>query len=91
MQLNDMYCGTLTFMAPEIVQNKKYTKSVDVWAIGIIMHLVLTGGKHPYKSEDESQESFREKLRNLKKVQHDKSFSQIASHLFSRLTAIVSH
>jgi calcium/calmodulin-dependent protein kinase I len=54
MQLNDMYCGTLTFMAPEIIQNKKYSKSVDVWAIGIIMHLVLTGGKHPIKSEDDT-------------------------------------
>lgn len=54
MQLNDMYCGTLTFMAPEIVQNKKYTKSVDIWAIGIIMHLVMTKGKHPFKSDDDN-------------------------------------
>lgn len=35
-------------MAPEIALKKKYTKSVDIWAVGIIMHMLLTGGKHPY-------------------------------------------
>ena len=44
---NDEYCGTLTFMAPEVMNHKNYTRSVDIWAIGIIMHMVLTGGKHP--------------------------------------------
>ena len=45
---NDEYCGTLTFMAPEMINaGYNYTRSVDIWAIGIIMHMVLTGGKHP--------------------------------------------
>jgi len=42
MQTNDMYCGTLTFMAPEVACEQKYTRSVDMFAIGIIMHLVLS-------------------------------------------------
>jgi serine/threonine protein kinase len=78
-------------MAPEIVQGKKYIKSVDIWAIGIIMHLILTGGAHPFKSEDDTYETLREKLRKLKKLDPPKMFSKIAAHLYSRLTAIVSH
>jgi serine/threonine protein kinase len=34
-------------MAPEVALNQDYTKSVDIWSIGIIMYYVLTGGKHP--------------------------------------------
>ena len=88
--LEDLQCGTLTFMAPEIVQGKKYTKSVDVWAIGIIMYLILTGGTHPFKSDDDTYQTLREKLRKLKKLEPPKSFSQLAAHLYSRLTAIMS-
>ena len=36
---NDERCGTYMYMAPEIVnRDSRYTKSVDLWAIGIIMH-----------------------------------------------------
>lgn len=41
-------------MAPEVIlNNHEYTKSVDVWAVGIIMYEVLTGGQHPiYRLHD---------------------------------------
>ena len=42
--------GTLFYMAPEVVKgNGKISKSVDIWAIGIIMYQMLSGGLHPYK------------------------------------------
>ena len=34
-------------MAPEVVSNWKITKSVDMWAIGIIIFQLLSG-EHPY-------------------------------------------
>ena len=87
-QLNTLYCGTLTFMAPEVCMSKNYSKSVDVWAIGIILHMALSGGKHPFLEDEDTYDSFREKLKKIKQVVPHDSLSNLAKNLFSKLTAI---
>ena len=39
-------CGTLIFMAPEIIMNRPYDSFVDIWSIGIIMYILESGGCH---------------------------------------------
>ncbi|CAJ0928048.1 unnamed protein product [Ranitomeya imitator] len=36
-------CGTLHFMAPEVILKKGYGRPVDWWAMGIILHQFLVG------------------------------------------------
>ena len=36
------FCGTLPYEAPEIIENKKYNRKVDVYAFGILMYEILT-------------------------------------------------
>ncbi|KAI8372076.1 kinase-like domain-containing protein [Choanephora cucurbitarum] len=36
-------CGTAEYMAPEILLELNYDKSVDFWTFGILMHEMLTG------------------------------------------------
>jgi len=36
-------CGTPVYMAPEMLQNLPYDQSVDVWAAGIILYIILSG------------------------------------------------
>ena len=36
-------------MAPEIFEKKKYGKSIDVWAVGVLIHNMLFGVL-PFKS-----------------------------------------
>lgn len=43
----DAHCGTLIYMAPEVINSKEYTKKVDIFSSGIIMYMLLTGGQHP--------------------------------------------
>lgn len=85
----DDHVGTLTYMAPEVAFNHEYTKSVDIWAIGIIMHILLTGGKHPfYNKETDTSVTFKKKLAAMKKVKPCEELSWLAKNLFQRLTTI---
>ncbi|CAN7991975.1 unnamed protein product [Ixodes hexagonus] len=34
-------CGTLQYMAPEVVARRPYTRAVDMWAVGVIAFLLL--------------------------------------------------
>lgn len=39
------FCGTLEYMAPEVVKKNKYGKPADWWSVGILLYDMLTG--HP--------------------------------------------
>jgi calcium/calmodulin-dependent protein kinase I len=58
----DQHCGTLIFMAPEVALKKEYSKGVDVWSIGIILYMLLTGGSHPLFTSKDSADSYKQKL-----------------------------
>ena len=88
MKSDDEYCGTLIFMAPEVAAKQKYTKQVDIWSTGIIMHLLLTGGKHPIYRETDSYDGFKKKLVEIKSVEPDNSLTDLAKSLFKRLCQI---
>ncbi|XP_053722009.1 serine/threonine-protein kinase 33 [Synchiropus splendidus] len=36
-------CGTLTYMAPEMMSGRGYSHLCDVWSVGVIMHTLLCG------------------------------------------------
>ena len=40
---DNTYCGTLDFMAPEVLCRKKQSPAVDCFALGIIVHLCNEG------------------------------------------------
>ena len=53
--------GTLGYMAPEVLMGKDYNFSADVWSIGIITYLLLTGYL-PFDDEGEDKEVIRKTL-----------------------------
>lgn len=36
-------CGTVGYTAPEIVKDERYSKSVDMWALGCVLYTILCG------------------------------------------------
>ena len=35
------FCGTLEYMAPEIINNENYEKSIDIWSLGVLLYEIL--------------------------------------------------
>jgi len=36
-------CGTLAYVAPEVLQMSGYGREVDLWSVGVIMYVLLRG------------------------------------------------
>lgn len=52
-------CGTVGYTAPEIVNDQRYSKSVDMWALGCVLYTMLCGFPPFY---DESIQVLTEKV-----------------------------
>ena len=48
------FCGTEGYAAPEIMKNTPYDASVDMWSLGVIVFILLSGFK-PFDAESQSE------------------------------------
>jgi len=55
----------MIYMAPEILCNYTYTKSVDIWSCAIIMYM-LYHGKHPLYEPKMSNDDYKRKIKQVK-------------------------
>ena len=47
--------GTLTFVSPEVLIRKPYNKEIDIWSIGVILYLMLSGDL-PFDDEEDDEQ-----------------------------------
>ncbi|KAG0254675.1 hypothetical protein BGZ95_005964, partial [Linnemannia exigua] len=55
-------CGTIGFMAPEVVQGKPHTFSMDIYSLGCIAYIMLQG-KNPWLTK--GRQIFPNRLKDL--------------------------
>lgn len=55
------FCGTVDYLAPEMVKKLKYGKSIDFWAFGCFIYELLSGNP-PFLSS--SREETYDKILN---------------------------
>jgi eukaryotic-like serine/threonine-protein kinase len=44
--------GTIGFLSPEQIANKHVDGRSDIYALGVIFYITLSGGRHPFENED---------------------------------------
>ena len=53
--------GTLTFVSPEVLIRKPYNKEIDIWSIGVILYLILSGDL-PFDDEEDDEEKIAKSI-----------------------------
>ena len=77
-------CGTLQYIAPEIISGEGYNESVDWWSLGIIMYEMLTG-KLPFKFNFDNQEEQNDLNIYDKKIKFPSWIEENAKDLINKL------
>ena len=53
--------GTLTFVSPEVLVRKPYNKEIDIWSIGVILYLMLSGDL-PFDDEEDDEQKIAKSI-----------------------------
>jgi calcium/calmodulin-dependent protein kinase I len=61
-------CGTLDYVAPEILKHESYGKPVDMWSIGVIAYILLSGHVPFLGATD------KEEMENIKSCNYEFDF-----------------
>ena len=78
------FCGTVEYMAPEIIESENYDYSVDIWSLGILLYELLMGYS-PFKDKTTKNIILNIKLHELK---FDKEISEDCKDLINKLLEV---
>ncbi len=78
------FCGTVEYMAPEIVENENYDYSVDIWSLGILLYELLYGHS-PFKANSTKNVILNIKTHELTYDDKNKNVSNSCKDLIKKL------
>ncbi len=53
-QKRTTFCGTIDYMAPEMIQDKSHDHTLDIWCLGVLLYELLHG-KAPFKGRNDME------------------------------------
>ena len=79
------FCGTTEYMAPEMVNQKVYSKEIDIWSLGVLLYEMLHG--HSPFIPNKLRFDEREVMENIKihNLKFDQKVSQECKELICHL------
>ena len=78
------FCGTMEYMAPEIVGSENYDYSVDIWSLGILLYELLFGHS-PFKGSNTNNIIQNIKSHELNYDDKNKKISKSCKDLIQKL------
>ena len=78
------FCGTVEYMAPEIVENENYDYGVDIWSLGILLYELLYGHS-PFKANNTKNVILNIKSHELTYDDKNKNISNSCKDLIKKL------
>ena len=78
------FCGTVEYMAPEIVGSENYDYSVDIWSLGILLYELLYGHS-PFKASNTKNVILNIKTHELIYDDQNKKVSKACKDLIQKL------
>ena len=78
------FCGTVEYMAPEIVENENYDYGVDIWSLGILLYELLYGHS-PFKANNTKNVILNIKSHELTLDDKKKNISNSCKDLIKKL------
>jgi serine/threonine protein kinase len=75
------YCGTLDYLAPEMISQQGHGTNLDIWNLGVLLYELLAG-EAPFKAAN--QQAMFEKIMKVK-IEYPKNFPPLAKDLVQRL------
>ena len=78
------FCGTVEYMAPEIVGSENYDYSVDIWSLGILLYELLFGHS-PFKANNTKNIILNIKTHELTYDDKNKKISNSCKDLIKKL------
>ena len=82
------FCGTMEYMAPEIVGSEMYDFSVDIWSLGILLYELIMGHS-PFRSKSKKDRNVMIKIKKHDLVfDKDKNISKECIDLINKLLEV---
>ena len=55
----ETFCGTLDYLAPEVVESEQYDFGIDIWGIGVLLFELVAGVRSDTLLDNTSRQATR--------------------------------